>query len=186
MSLILCSKNSKPAYDLVLPQVENNKHYSAVCTFNLTLEISIFIRHLILQIMLIMLLGTNYAFSYQLCSKLCRHNWENPSSAIKTTCTLLTTCSFLLTPLLYNSTALKNHLRCELHFHYQASRGICTHDIQVWTLNSLWLGKYGLKRFIVAKRRNFFTLVGNFEGLLSAMELEQSSKETLEYMAHLT
>ena len=103
-------------------------------------------------------------FSYQLCSKLCRHNWENPSSAIKTTCTLLTTCSFLLTPLLYNSTALKNHLRCELHFHYQASRGICTHDIQVWTLNSLWLGKYGLKRFIVAKRRNFFTVSWQFRG----------------------
>ena len=29
MSLVLCSKNSKPAYELVLPQVENNKHYSA-------------------------------------------------------------------------------------------------------------------------------------------------------------
>ena len=36
---------------------------------------------LILPIMLIMFLGTNYAFSYQLCSKLCRHNWESPSSA---------------------------------------------------------------------------------------------------------
>ena len=26
-----------------------------------------------------MLLDTNYAFSYQLCSKLCRHNWESPN-----------------------------------------------------------------------------------------------------------
>ena len=34
---------------------------------------------LILPFMLIMLLGTNYAFSYQLCSKLCRHNWESPT-----------------------------------------------------------------------------------------------------------
>ena len=32
--------------------------------------------------MLIMLLGTNYAFSYQLCSKLCRHNWESPKGHV--------------------------------------------------------------------------------------------------------
>ena len=30
-------------------------------------------------IMLIMLFATNYAYSYQLCSKLCRHNWESPT-----------------------------------------------------------------------------------------------------------
>ena len=33
---------------------------------------------LILPIVFVMLLGTNYDFSYQLYSKLCRHNWESP------------------------------------------------------------------------------------------------------------
>ena len=32
----------------------------------------------------------------------------------------------------------------------------------------------------------FFTLNGNIEGLLSPMELEQSSNVTLDYIAHLT
>ena len=32
----------------------------------------------------------------------------------------------------------------------------------------------------------FWTLNDNFEGLLSPTELEQSSSETLDYMAHLT
>ena len=30
-------------------------------------------------------------------------------------------------------------------FHCQVNRGICAHAIQVWTLKSNWLGKYGLK-----------------------------------------
>ena len=54
-----------------------------------------------------------------------------------------------------NPTTLKNHSRYELHFHYQARRGICTHDIQVWTQNSLWLGKYGLKQLNIGKRWSF-------------------------------
>ena len=79
MSLVhTCSKNRKPAYELVLPQVEN---ILCMCTVhcNLTLQCSLkclfFIRG--------WLNFTDYAhyigFSYQLCSKLCRHNWESPT-----------------------------------------------------------------------------------------------------------
>ena len=42
------------------------------------------------------------------------------------------------------------------------------------------------KAIYCSKKEEFLTLSGNFKGLLSAMELDQSLKETLDYMAHLT
>ena len=66
------------------------------------------------------------------------------------------------------------------------NRGICAHAIQVWTLKSNWLGKYGLNIYKSSKMVKFWTLNGIIRSLLQATELEQSLQETLDYMAYLT
>ena len=108
-------------------------------------------------------------------------------SDIKTTYILLTTLQFFwLSPLYKNPIALKIHLRYGLHFHYQASRGIfytwySSLDPQLSLVGKIWP-----KAIYYSKKVEFLTINCIFEGLLSATELEQSSKETLDYVAHLT
>ena len=48
------------------------------------------------------------------------------------------------------------------------------------------VGKIWPKAIYYSKKVEFLTINCIFEGLLSATELEQSSKETLDYVAHLT
>ena len=56
----------------------------------------------------------------------------------------------------------------------------CMLSLYKHLLTDIWL------YMSVGKMVKFLTLNGNFEGLLLATELKQSSSETLDYMARLT
>ena len=53
-------------------------------------------------------------------------------------------------------------------------------DFQISFVEKIWP-----KAINFSKKEDFLTLSGNVEGLFSTVELKQSSKETLDYVAHI-